>query len=205
MAYWHIPNWIKKIITSVTWDIDQFGKKNKNIYLTFDDGPTPNVTDKVLDTLSEFDAKASFFCIGRNVERYPDIYKRIVEKGHAIGNHTYSHLKGWKANNEEYVKDIELADNIIKSTMFRPPYGQIRKSQINLVRKKYQIILWDVMSHDYNPKKSHELILKRIKRHTKPGSIVVFHDSYKAWGNLKKILPDYLAYFKEQGYSFQRL
>ena len=202
MAYWHINPWMKWISPSVTWDLRS---KEKIIYLTFDDGPTPVVTEKVLDLLDRYDAKATFFCLGRNVERHQEIYKTILERGHATGNHTYSHLKGWKTPNGEYLSDIELARQHIPSKLFRPPYGQIRRSQIRLLRNVYKIVMWDVMSHDYEQRLSKELSLRALLKYIKPGSIVVFHDSVKAWPKLEYILPQILDYFSSKGFEFHHL
>lgn len=186
----------------VVWD--KFGNGN-TLYLTFDDGPTPEITEKVLDILDQYQAKATFFCLGRNVERYPDVYQSILARDHSVGNHTYSHLKGWKSKNQEYFDDIELASRLIHSKLFRPPYGKIRRSQIRYLKKKYKIVLWEVMSHDYEKRVSKERSLKVVLRYTRPGSILVFHDSVKAIKKLEYILPRFLEYFSEKGYKFEAI
>ena len=202
MAYWHISDWMKRIYPDVIWDKRKSGKK---LYLTFDDGPTPVVTEKVLELLDQYKAKATFFCLGRNVERHPDIYEKILKRGHQTGNHTYSHLRGWEAGNKEYFQDIELAGIFINSELFRPPYGRIKRSQIKYLKKKYRIILWDVMSHDYEKLWSKERCLNAVMRYTRQGSIIVFHDSEKAAEKVYFILPKILELFKEKGFEFERL
>lgn len=202
MAYWHISSWIKKLYPGVIWDIQNTGK---TLFLTFDDGPTPIITEKVLDILDSYKAKGTFFCLGRNVDRHPDIYNEILRRGHATGNHTYSHLKGWKTQNPQYFEDIELARKYIKSSLFRPPYGQIRRSQISELKSDYKIVLWEVMSHDYEQRISKERSLKSILRYTKEGSILVFHDSAKAFKKLEYILPRFLEHFSAKGFSFKVL
>jgi peptidoglycan-N-acetylglucosamine deacetylase len=202
MAYWHINGWMKFWFSWVIWDKRESGQK---LFLTFDDGPTPEITEKVLDILDKYNAKATFFCLGRNVERHPEIYHEIIHRGHAVGNHTYSHLKGWRHENEDYFQDIELAAHHIKSTLFRPPYGRIRRSQISCLKEKYTIILWDVMSHDYEKRISKERSLKAVLRYSNEGSIIVFHDSVKAWSKLQFILPRVLEEFSGRGYLFEVL
>jgi len=184
------------------WDMKT---EDKSIYLTFDDGPTPEVTEEVLEILDRYHAMATFFCLGRNVERHPEIYTKIIHQGHSTGNHTYSHLKGWKSKNEVYYKDIELARHHIDSGLFRPPYGQIRRSQIKKLKEEYKIIMWEVMSHDYEKRASKDLSLKAILRYSKEGSIVVFHDSIKAIEKLRYILPRFIEHFSEKGYNFEAI
>jgi peptidoglycan-N-acetylglucosamine deacetylase len=200
MIYWHISDWIKSLLPDLIWDKNENGKK---LYLTFDDGPTPVITEKILDILDHYNAKATFFCLGRNVERYPEIYDRIIFKNHQTGNHTYSHLKGWKTRPKEYFQDIELAGQFIKSGLFRPPYGQIGRAQIKYLKKKYKIIMWEVMSHDYQRRLSKERSLKAVLRYAHDGSIVVFHDSMKAADKVLYILPKVLEEFSNKGFTFE--
>lgn len=202
MAYWHISGWMKMLYPAVIWDIRN---ATKTLFLTFDDGPTPEITEHVLEILDSYNAKASFFCLGRNVERHYDIYAEILRRGHVSGNHTYSHLKGWKTENKDYFEDIDLAAKFIKSNLFRPPYGQIRRSQIAILKSSYRIVMWDVMSHDYEQRVSKERSLNAIFRYTKNGSILVFHDSVKAFKKLEYILPRILEQFSAKGYSFKAL
>jgi len=194
---------LRKLYYSFTWRIEN---NNKELFLTFDDGPTPIITEWVLNQLDAYNAKATFFCIGRNVDRHPEIYEKIKEKGHAIGNHTYSHLKGWMVSTKEYIDDIELASHHINTKLFRPPYGKIKPSQIkNLKRKGYKLFMWDVLSEDYNSKISTDKCLQNITDYTREGSIIVFHDSLKASRNLKKVLPEILKKYTEEGFIFQKL
>ena len=180
-----VPKIIHSFFPSLIWNIPNAGN---SIFLTFDDGPDPEATPRVLDILAEHDAKATFFCLGRQVEKHPAIFNRIKKEGHAVGNHTYSHLSGWTTSNKKYFEDIARADEIIGSKLFRPPYGRIRLSQIRVLKKKYKIVMWDVMSGDYDAKQKPEEIIKRVHRLCRPGSVVVFHDTIKARPKLKIIL-----------------
>ena len=178
----------------------------KTLYLTFDDGPTPDITEWVLDNLAEYNAKATFFCLGRNVDHYPEIYQRIIAEGHAVGNHTYSHLNGWKVSAKEYIDDVDLASQYVDSHLMRPPYGRFTKNQIEPLRQQgYRMILWDVMPEDYNHRvKPHECY-ECVLRYTTGGSIITFHDSMKARMNLHFALPRVLKHFNEMGFEFARL
>jgi peptidoglycan/xylan/chitin deacetylase (PgdA/CDA1 family) len=197
------PKWLRALYYSVDWKIlDQ----PNSLYLTFDDGPTPEVTEWVLEQLDLFDAKATFFCIGRNVERFPQIYSKILEKGHGVGNHTYSHLKGWQTPTQEYLNDVELASQFIESPLFRPPYGRIKNRQIKKLKKMgYRMFMWDVLSEDYNAAINPEKCLGYLMKYTETGSIIVFHDSVKASKNLFAVLPTVLKYYKEKGFVFREL
>jgi len=179
----------------------------KKIYLTFDDGPIPEITPWVLNLLNEYNAKATFFCVGENVYKYPEIYRNILENGHVTGNHTYHHLKGWKTNTSEYFENIEKAERLINSPLFRPPHGQLKWQQFKRLQKekKYTIIGRDVLTHDFDKTVNADIIAKKTKKYTTKGSIIVFHDSLKAEKNLKKILPDILKYFFEKGFAFESI
>jgi len=184
----------------------------KEIYLTFDDGPIPGPTEFVLDQLERSHAKATFFCIGENVSRHPKIFQAVARQGHAIGNHTFNHLKGWNYSVAEYLENIRLCqEEFLKSphslrrvTLFRPPYGRIKRSQIRAL-KEYSIIMWDVLSHDYSATISPEQCLRGTIQATRPGSIIAFHDSLKAEKNMRYTLPRFLEHFTRQGYSFKAL
>jgi len=196
------PYIIKKIYYSLIWDLHN---GEKELYLTFDDGPTPGITSRILDILDSFNARATFFCIGRNAERYHDLYQEILNREHAVGNHTYSHLKGWETGDKEYYSDIELAGTYIKSNLFRPPYGKIKRSQLKYLRHYYNIIMWDVMSFDFDSSVTKERCLSIVMKNVRPGSIIVFHDSVKASENMFYALPKVLEYFIKQDYSFNSI
>lgn len=185
---------------ALTWRIKTTEKK---IYLTFDDGPHETATPFVLDLLKEYNAKATFFCIGQNVVDHPDIYARIIAEGHSVGNHTMNHINGWKVSDDIYMDEIKQASQYIHSDLFRPPYGRIKRSQ----QKKLQtpIIMWDVLSGDFDTDLSPDGCLSYVLYHTKPGSIVVFHDSTKAWERMSFALPKMLKHFSEAGFEFVAL
>jgi peptidoglycan/xylan/chitin deacetylase (PgdA/CDA1 family) len=181
----------------------------KEIYLTFDDGPIPGPTEFVLDQLEKAGAKATFFCIGENVSKHPAIFQNVVRQGHAIGNHTFNHLKGWNCGVSEYLENIRLCqDEFLKyrlsSIIFRPPYGRIKRRQIRAL-KEYTIVMWDVLSHDYSKTISPDYCLRGSVQATRPGSIIAFHDSVKAEKNMSYTLPRFIEHFTRQGYSFKAL
>ena len=196
------PFFLKKYYSNFVWKIPT---TEKIIYLTFDDGPTPEITEWTLTTLKKFNAKATFFCIGVNVVQYPEIFQQIISDGHAIGNHTHHHLNGWHTDKEAYFRNIKKCEEVVKSNLFRPPYGRIKKSQYKLIKEDYKVIMWDVLSGDFDPKTSPEKCLNNVINNTTEGSVVVFHDSLKAADNLKYTLPKVLAHFAEQGYRFEKL
>jgi len=186
----------------MTWNFQ--GEHNK-VYLTFDDGPTPKVTPQVLDLLSQHKAKATFFCLGRNVDAFPEIYLQILKEGHSVGNHSYSHLKGFRSSVKRYVEDVNLARTLIDSPLFRPPYGRILPQQVKAVINNYKIIMWDVLSVDYNHKLSCKRVVRNVTRNVRPGSIIVFHDSDKARKNLYGALPEVLGYLTDKGYQMEAI
>jgi peptidoglycan/xylan/chitin deacetylase (PgdA/CDA1 family) len=193
-----IPDWFASPFSGFTWHGD---RELKEVYLTFDDGPTPRVTEFVLETLEEFKFKATFFCIGQCVEEHPALFKRILDEGHAVGNHTEQHLNGWKTDSADYLKNVALAADKIPSKLFRPPYGRIKPKQGQELRKLgYEIVMWNVLSGDFDTERTAESCLKNLKANTENGSIVVFHDSLKAFPILKIVLPKYLVFLKEKGY-----
>jgi len=201
------PWWLKKWYPGLIWDVPR-KEDEKVLYLTFDDGPHPQATPFVLDTLRAHQAKATFFCIGKNVQEHPHIYKRILEEGHRAGNHTQHHVNGWKTRDKAYLEDVLQAARYIDSDLFRPPYGRIRAFQASLLRKppfEYKVIMWDVLSADFDRKLGPEQCSRNVIRHARPGSIVVFHDSEKAFPRLEAALPVVLGYFQEKGYRFERL
>lgn len=184
---------------NLTWEIT--GKPDQ-IFLTFDDGPIPEVTPDVLQILEQFNAKATFFCVGDNVAKHPDIYQQVLDSGHATGNHTYHHLIGWKTSVEDYVKDINKCKTLVDSSLLRPPHGRIRPSAIKYLRNDYRIIMWSVLTGDYDKALTPEKVLKNAIDHTTAGSIVVFHDSLKAADRLFYALPRFLEHFSKKGFTF---
>ena len=202
MAWAKTPNILPLIFYRLKW---KFKTSEKVVFFTFDDGPTPEVTDFVLNILDKYNAKATFFCLGRNVEKYPEIYNRIVLKEHKTGNHTYSHLDGWKTNSKRYMADTNFARTLIKSRLFRPPYGKLRQTQKLKLLKRYKVVMWDVLSYDYDQKTTPEKCLYNVLHHIKKGSIVVFHDSLKAKKNLYYTLPRTLKFLSEEGYKFESI
>lgn len=198
------PGYIKKIFPNFIWDIPA---TKKTVYLTFDDGPTPLITNWVLSELQKYNAKATFFCIGKNIDNHPEIIDNIINEGHLIGNHTQGHLNGWKTKTITYTSDVlnvtPVQNKITTQPLFRPPYGKIKISQATALRKLgYQIIMWDVLSADFDTKISKEKCLANVLNNTVSGSIVVFHDSEKAFEKLKYVLPQILKYFSEKGFEF---
>jgi len=196
------PSLLTRALHRMTWDLKG---ENREVFLTFDDGPTPVVTPWVLERLEEAGAKGTFFCLGRNVDKYPEIYNQILAAGHSVGNHSYSHLKGFRSSTKRYLEDIDLASDMIDSKLFRPPYGRIFPGQVKAVLEQYDIIMWDVLSIDYNAGLGGERVLQNVTRNVKPGSIIVFHDSDKASGNLYYALPRTLEFLKSEGYSMKSI
>lgn len=197
-----LPVFIRALFRGVTWRMD---RHEKVIYLTFDDGPIPEVTPWVLDLLDQSGIKATFFCVGENVMRYPEIYDEIVRRGHRTGNHTYNHLRGFFTNTADYMENVEKAAQYISSNLFRPPHGELKASQLRALRQKFQVVQWDVITHDYSRKISPETVLRITLKYVRRGSIVVFHDSLKAEPNLKYALPKTIDYLVEKGYQFRTL
>jgi peptidoglycan/xylan/chitin deacetylase (PgdA/CDA1 family) len=200
------PSLLTRALHRMTWDFHegQTGEK-KEAYLTFDDGPTPGVTPWVLHRLDEAGAKATFFCLGRNAEKHPDLMKQILAAGHSVGNHSYSHLKGFRTSVRRYMDDVNLASNLIDSKLFRPPYGRILPGQVRAVLELYDLIMWDVLSIDYNTSLDGDRVLQNVIRNVKPGSIIVFHDSEKASDNLAFALPRTLEYLRENNFTMKAI
>jgi peptidoglycan/xylan/chitin deacetylase (PgdA/CDA1 family) len=199
------PWWLKKLYPQLMWNQS---RDEKIIFLTFDDGPIPIVTPFVLKTLKQFDAKATFFCIGDNVDRHPDIFKEVEADGHAIGNHTYNHLRGWNTADDVYAVNFLKADAQLNTPLFRPPYGRIKRSQIKALqalKPGLKIFMWDVLSGDFDMTLKPEDCLKGVLKHTENGSIVVFHDSLKAFNRLEYVLPKALEVWQKAGYRFSVL
>lgn len=196
------PKIIQNLFPNFTWRIPT---TDKIIYLTFDDGPIPEVTPWVLNELKKYDAKATFFCVGENVKTHPSIFNQLMEEGHMTGNHTFNHLNGWGTDNIPYFHNIRNCAHLVKSSLFRPPYGRMLPRQAQFLQRHYQIVMWDVLSGDFDPKISNEQCLDNVISNTKSGSIIVFHDSLKAKDKLEFVLPKVLQHFSQQGFIFETL
>ncbi|MDG1477818.1 MAG: polysaccharide deacetylase family protein [Vicingaceae bacterium] len=197
-----IPTIIKKYYPKLVWDLPNDDNK---IYLTFDDGPVPGITEWVLDLLMEYNIKATFFCIGDNVNKYSQIYQRILAEGHAVGNHTHNHLNGWKTSKGEYIKNVIECQQTVDSKLFRLPYGRIKKPQLNTLSLRYKIVMWDVLSGDFDENLTPKKCYENVVENTVSGSIIVFHDSLKAERNLKYALPKAVEYLMAKGFVFEKL
>jgi len=194
-----LPFFLRLPIKNLFWRKPQ---AHKTVYLSFDDGPIPEVTPWVLELLERENIKATFFCVGENVQKHPDVFQQLIDAGHRVGQHTYNHLPAFKTRNKTYRENINKADKLIQSPLFRPPHGQIRLSQILAMRHQYRIVLWDVLSADFDQSISPEQCLNNVTQHVRNGSVIVFHDSLKAEKNLKYALPRAIQFMKEQGYRF---
>ncbi len=175
----------------------------KVVYLTFDDGPCAKTTPHILDVLDTFNIKATFFCVGENVLRTPDLFAEIKQRGHAVGNHTMCHANGFKYTTDEYIRLVDEADTLIKSPFFRPPYGRIKPAQYKQLKKRYRFVMWDVITRDYNANLKPEKIVAIVKRYVRNGSVIVFHDSIKAQKNVFAALPQAIEYLQKEGYRFE--
>lgn len=206
--YWIKTNaLIKKIFSNHVWEISNTENK---IYLTFDDGPIPEITEWVLEELKKHNAKATFFCIGHNMEKHPEILEKVINDGHSVGNHTFNHLNGWKTSTKEYIENSiqwsVVSGQSPNGKLFRPPYGKIKSSQSKKLRQLgYKIIMWDVLSADYDTAISPEKCLENVLKNVTSGSIIVFHDSVKAFPNLEYTLPKAMKYWQEKGFVFEKL
>jgi peptidoglycan-N-acetylglucosamine deacetylase len=199
------PWWLKKLYRGLVWTIPT---TEKVLYLSFDDGPHPVATPFVLDELKKYGARGTFFCIGKNVQAYPQLYKRVLLEGHRTGNHTQDHLNGWKTEDKRYLENIAAAARLIDSDLFRPPYGRIGAFQSSLLRAapfNYKIIMWDVLSADFDRALTGERCTRHVIGGAGPGSVVVFHDSEKAFDRLREALPAVLKHFSELGYRFEAI
>ncbi|ANQ47489.1 polysaccharide deacetylase family protein [Flammeovirga sp. MY04] len=202
-----------KIFPSLTWKKE--ATSIPTIYLTFDDGPIPEITPWVLDQLAKYNAKATFFCVGDNIRKHPEVYNKVLEAGHTAGNHTFNHLQYWKTSYNKYLDNVKVCDEQLvsnplfdtdrKKPLFRPPHGQVGKQMIHTLKEKYEIIMWHVLTRDYNKNFNEEKCLATAIKLTEDGSIVVFHDSIKAEKNLRYVLPRFLEHFSKKGYVFASL
>lgn len=203
--FFHIktPVYIRKYFSKYLW------KKQTDlpeIYLTFDDGPHPEVTEWIIDTLKEYDVKATFFCLGKNVEKHPSTYQRLQDEGHRVALHGYNHLNGWKTNYTDYIKDFEQSESSIKSDLFRPPYGKIKKKQAKYIMNKgYQIVMWDIIAGDWKQDWPSDRILRNIISNVEEGSIIVLHDSEKAFQHVQYVVPKMIEELKAKNYQFKTI
>lgn len=196
------PWWLRAIYPNLTWKIPAM---DKVVYLTFDDGPTPDITPWVINQLAQYKAMATFFLIGKNVAEHPEIYRQLKEEGHSIGNHTYNHFNGWRYNTKDYLENVGACQDLISTKLFRPPYGRITKKQARTLEKDYNIIMWDIITGDFDKNLDGEKCYQNVIRNVSPGSIIVFHDSVKAWPRLQEALPKTLQYLKEKGFRMEAL
>lgn len=196
------PKWLRLLYSQLLW---HKSRDKKTIYLTFDDGPIPDVTPAILKILKKHEIKATFFCVGENIHKYPDIFNQILKDGHAIGNHTYHHLKGWKTPKNNYLLDIEECQKLTKSNLFRPPYGRATRSQYSELKKSYEIVMWDIMSGDFDISISPQKCLNNVLKYTTNGSIIVFHDNIKAKPRVLYALPLAIEHWIKKGFQFDVL
>lgn len=210
-----IPYLVKRLFSGLVWEGPD---KDHCLYLTFDDGPIPEVTPWVLEELKKYDAKATFFCIGDNIRKHPEVFKKVISEGHTIGNHTFNHLNGWKTRTKKYLLNTQQCREVMEKQwhqtsadpkfpeLFRPPYGKIRPEQVKALKQQgFEIVMWEVLSQDYDQKLSGEKCFQNVIKNAGPGSIIVFHDSLKAQKNVYHALPKVLDYFSKQGYTFKAL
>ena len=196
------PHFIQTLFPNFVWKVPT---ENPEIYLTFDDGPIPGITPWVLKTLEQANARATFFCVGDNIRKHPDVFRQVLEAGHGIGSHTFHHLNGWNTDNIQYLHDVRRGARIARTELFRPPYGRLNRRQSLFLQRHYQIVMWDVLSGDFDAQVSGPQCFENVRSNAGPGSIVVFHDSLKAQEKLEYVLPRVLKHFSELGYSFHAL
>lgn len=205
MRLYKFPKWLKRFYPGAIWDFS-FSSPSKKIYLTFDDGPNPITTDWILETLAAYQAKATFFCIGKNVELHPDLYAKLLQNEHTVGNHSFSHVNGFKVKTKEYLEDVQKAQKVINSVLFRPPYGKITPKQHRLITQLgFKTVFWSHISYDFDKNLGTEIRIKKLLEAVKPGAIVVFHDSDKAFPQLSVELPQILQTLGEKGYEFDNI
>ncbi len=197
-----LPGLFTGLFRNAVWRMDP---TKQVVYLTFDDGPIPEITPWVLGLLRKENIRATFFCVGENVQKYPDVYKQILDAGHSVGNHTFNHIQGFRKTDQEYFSNIEKAAGYIDSDLFRPPHGRIKPTQYHHLKRHFRIIMWDVVSCDYDARLTPEKVFSNIRHFVRPGSVITFHDSIKAEKNLKEVLPWAIRWMKEQGYRFEAI
>ncbi|OAV70492.1 Bifunctional xylanase/deacetylase precursor [Bacteroidales bacterium Barb4] len=196
----HPPLLYRLLFPGAIWRKEDNGRKC--LFLTFDDGPIPEVTPWVLDVLDRYGVKATFFCVGENVYKHPDVYQMILDRGHGVGNHTYNHLQGLRFRTKDYTANVGKAAELIHSPLFRPPHGHMRRPQLVALRKQYKIIMWDVITRDYSPRVTSDDVFRTVCKYTRNGSVVVFHDSLKAEKNMREAMPRSIEWLLSEGYRF---
>ncbi len=196
------PALLRSLYPGAIW---RMPKSSKTIYLTFDDGPVPGVTDEVIRFLDQYQIKATFFCVGDNVRKHPDLYRLLLKSGHAVGNHTFHHVDGWQTSGFSYLREVAMCAEIVPSKLFRPPYGRMRRSQFKALKREYKVVMWDVLSRDFDTSIGQEECLQNTIHHTRAGSVIVFHDSLKAKERLMYALPRYIEQMLSEGFRFEVL
>lgn len=194
-----LPDFFATLFPSFIWNLGE--NAESQIYLTFDDGPHPEITPWVMDRLEEVDFKGTFFCVGENVKKYPLVYQSIIDRGHITGNHTQNHLNGWKTGTAKFIENVAECSRVVDSDLFRPPYGHITPLQTKAIKNDYQIIMWNIITGDFSPGLNLDFTLDKLKRISKAGDIVVFHDSLKAWDRINFLLPHYLEHLSKKGFK----
>ncbi len=196
------PRFLQSMFSELLWRVES---QRPELFLTFDDGPIPEITPWVLDQLEQYQAKATFFCVGQNIDRHPHIFQDIKDRGHSIGHHTYNHLSGWATDNAEYFQNVRKGALVSGSKLFRPPYGRLKPSQTRYLKRHFQIVMWDVLSGDFDPCISADACFQNVIKNTQSGSIIVLHDSIKSASKLYKVLPQILEYYTIRGFEFKAL
>lgn len=194
------PQWVRLLYPKAIWRMD---KKEKAIYLTFDDGPIPGITPWVLDLLDKYQIKATFFMVGDNIRKHPKEFEMVLERGHRLGNHTFNHIRGSEYLTDNYLANTDKANEFLKTDLFRPPHGHMRWGQYKVLKQKYRIIMWDLVTRDYSNRLNGPQVLAKVKKYARNGSIITFHDSIKSEKNMKYALPRAIEWLKEQGYEFK--
>ena len=196
------PRIYRRLFPGTIWRIPAPKDQPTSVYLTFDDGPIPEMTPWILETLDKYNIKATFFCVGDNVRQHPELYNRLLEKGHRTGNHTYNHVQGIRCRSRNYIRNTLKAMQYIDSKLFRPPHGHMRLPQLFRLRTLFRIVMWDVVTRDYSPYMTAKGVLNNVKKYTRNGSIIVFHDSLKAKGRIEEALPQAIEWLLKEGYQF---
>jgi peptidoglycan/xylan/chitin deacetylase (PgdA/CDA1 family) len=200
MTLYSAPFWLRAVYPAgLTWRV---ATSQREVFLTFDDGPIPEVTPLVLEILNKYGVKATFFCVGENVQKNPEVFESVRRNGHSIGNHTFHHVKAWKTDHDAYLSEVEQCRQLVNSKLFRPPHGQINRKLARHVGKDYRIIMWSALTGDYDKKLSGDQCLANAVNNTRPGAIIVFHDSLKARERMEYALPLYIEHCQAEGYSF---